>query len=379
MMRKRVLYILKHDPWGIGGGGYASLMYLTVFRELFLSYHMDVLICDNCMAHQPVDWKDKCYFIPVPPRGQVFRCFSILTGIMHRYQKPAIEMLRSNDYEYCIFDHNQIAGTLVNYVKPSTKSIVIHHNVEQNYFADNNTSVLLKTLILPQVKRCERVAYKNCDYNIFLTDEDKLEFRLLYGDTKGSCATVGLFDIKAEKSNLCANPVKEPSVVISGSLCNVQNVDGINYFVSELYPLIPSEVPVIISGKNPQPSVIDALKILPNVILVANPENMNDIIRKASIYVCPTRLGSGIKVRISDGLKNGLPVIAHEVSARGYGEYIKKGYLFPFSNPEEFKKALSFVVERQKNGYWDSANIKELYFSNNSLAAGCKRLKEFIL
>lgn len=378
MRQKRILYILKHDPWGVGGGSYACLMYLTAFRKLFSTYQMDVLICDNCMRHQPVEWKNRCNFIPIPPRRLLSRYFSCITGIMHRYQKVAKEKLQSNDYEYCIFDHNQIAGTLIDYVNSATKTIVIHHNVERHYTADNSTSNLYKILILPQVIRCERNAYTKCDYNIFLTEEDMTEFHSLYGECKGYCSAVGLFETIDSPKIHYTNQTQSPVIVISGSLCNVQNTDGIMYFIRELYPYIPNNIPVIIAGKNPLPAIINALKDLPNVKLVSNPENMNDIINQASIYVCPTRLGSGIKVRISDGLKNGLPVIAHNVSARGYSDYIKKGCFFSFSNPKEFQEAFDIVLKRQKDGLWNEKDIIEIYYSISSLEAGCQRLKDFL-
>lgn len=378
MKEKRILYILKHDPWGVGGGSYASLIYLTAFRQLFPSHQLDVLICDDCLKHQPKEWKDKCNFIPVPKRGELSRYLSFLTGIMHRYQTITKEMLRQNDYEYCIFDHNQIAGTLVDFVKTETKTIVIHHNVEQKYSADNSKSSLYKMLILPLVIKCEKKSYKKCDYNIFLTAEDMNEFQSLYGKTNGHCSAIGLFEAKDNVITPCCNCQKDPTIVISGSLCNVQNTDGIMYFIQELYPLIPKNIPIIIAGKNPISPIINAVKGLPNVRLIANPEDMNDVINQANIYVCSTRLGSGIKVRVSDGLRNGLPVIAHKVSARGYDEYIQKGCFFSFSTPKEFKEALDVVIENQKRGAWNSEEITKLYLSISSLNAGCERLKEFV-
>lgn len=379
MMQKKVLYILKHNPWGIGGGAYVSLMYLTAFCKLFQGYQIDVLINDSCLENQPIEWKNKCNFISVHSRSILSRFFSVFTGIMHRYQSIAKQKLRNNNYEYCIFDHNQIAGTLINYLSPSTKSIVIHHNVEQNYFADNSTSKLFKLLMLPHVIRCEKKAFKECDYNIFLTAEDMSEFRSLYGNTKKKCAVIGIFDLKDKIFVHDGNTSKTPAVVISGTLGNVQNIDGINYFINELYSYIPKEIPIIIAGKNPQSEIIKSLEGLSNVKLVANPKDMNKIINLANIYICPTRLGSGIKVRISDALKNGLPVIAHKVSARGYGEYIKKGYFFSFSTPIEFKDAFDFVLRKQKNGEWNSEDIKKEYNTISSLSAGYQRLKDYIL
>lgn len=376
---KRILYILKHDPWSIGGGSYVCLMYLTAFRKLFSEYEFDVCICQECINHQPESWVGKCNFIPIPPRGKISRLSSIFTGIMHRHQQKALYLIKTNEYEYCIFDHNQIAGTLINYLSPSTKSIVIHHNVEQNYFADNSTSKLFKLLMLPHVIRCEKKAFKECDYNIFLTAEDMSEFRALYGNTKKKCAVIGIFDLKDKIFIHDGNTPKTPVVVISGTLGNVQNIDGINYFINELYSYIPKEIPIIIAGQNPQSEIIKLLDGLSNVKLIANPKDMNRIINLANIYICPTRLGSGIKVRISDALKNGLPVIAHKVSARGYGEYIKKGYFFPFSTPIEFKNAFDFVLRKQKNGEWNSEDIKKEYNTISSLNAGYQRLKDYIL
>ena len=71
-MSKKILYILKHDPWAIGGGAYACRMYLTAFRSLFKDAEIDVLICDNCMNHQPLDWANKCNFIAVLSENRAF-------------------------------------------------------------------------------------------------------------------------------------------------------------------------------------------------------------------------------------------------------------------------------------------------------------------
>lgn len=75
-MSKKILYILKHDPWAIGGGAYASRMYLTAFRSLFQEAEIDVLICDNCMSHQPEEWKTNAIlFLFHHEVGSLYICF----------------------------------------------------------------------------------------------------------------------------------------------------------------------------------------------------------------------------------------------------------------------------------------------------------------
>ena len=378
-MSKKILYILKHDPWAIGGGAYACRMYLTAFRSLFKDAEIDVLICDNCMNHQPLDWANKCNFIAVPPRRNLSLFMFPFTGIMHRHQKVAKRLLKKNKYDYCIFDHNHIAGSLVDYVPNYTKTLVIHHNVEQNYFRDNSTSFVSKYVILPYVIRWEKNAYEHCDYNIFLTKEDMFEFKKLYGVNKGKNSVIGIFDVLPFLPNANTTNVSSPTIVISGSLDNFQNLDGIRYFINDLYPHIPDYVKIIISGKNPKEEIISLVSGKNNISLIPNPDNMNKVIQMGNIYICATRLGSGIKVRIADGLRNGLPVIAHQVSARGYSDYVEKGVFYPFSTPKEFDYAINHVIKKYYDGKWNRQEIIAMYQCFGSLSAGIQKLRSLLL
>lgn len=379
---RKALYILKHDPWGIGGGSYASLMYLSAFCSLLSDWELDVLICDSCMAHQPECWKSKAHFIPVAERSLLNKCLFVLTGIMHRYQSIGKSMLRTKEYELCIFDHNQIAGTLMPFVPKKTKTVVIHHNVEQTYSRDNTKSPVFRTLLLPHVKNCEEKAYKNAAYNIFLTKEDKDEFRLLYGTSSGTNIIGGIFDLdKISSPYHCRQEInkhKAPVIVITGSLNNVQNTDGIIYFIRELYPHIPQNIKIIIAGKNPNEAVLHALEGHANIELQANVANMSDVINSGDIYLCPARLGSGIKVRVADGLRNGLPVIAHATSARGYGDYIQNGCFFSFATTNEFISVLNTVLEGVSVGKWPKEIIQNLYYATSSFNAGIDRLRGIV-
>lgn len=377
-MSKKILYILKHDPWAIGGGAYASRMYLTAFRSLFQEAEIDVLICDNCMSHQPEEWKNKCNFISVPPRSRFSLYMFPFTGIMHRHQNAAKRLLKKKKYDYCIFDHNHIAGSLVDYVPNYTKTIVIHHNVEQNYFRDNNTSFISKHIFIPYVIKWEKKAYQNCNYNIFLTKEDMFEFKKLYGVNNCKNRVIGIFDVLPLRSIPNTTNISSPTIVISGSLDNYQNLDGIRYFINELYPHIPGYVKIIISGKNPNEEIISLVSDKKNISLIPNPVNMNKVIQMGNIYICATRLGSGIKVRIADGLRNGLPVIAHQVSARGYSDYVEKGVFYPFSTPEEFDYAINHVIKKYYDEKWNRQEIITMYQCLGSLSAGIQKIRALL-
>lgn len=357
----KILYILKHNPWGIGGGCYACRNYLELFSEIFKDMHIDVLICSEYLKNANQTDFTNCSFIPVAPRTRFEKYMSPLTGVLHRHNGVAKRMIVENDYDYCIFDHNSIAGSLVDDCrKVGIKTIVLNHNCEQEYFRDNNSRIK-NLLLLPVVRKNERHSYKECDYNIFLTEEDKTMFKKLYGSSETTSIVGGCFLRKGEKINVEDDrpfDKENPKIVISGTMGNVQNLDGINYFLDELYRFVSENMSVVLTGRNPSGELKEKVAQYNNVRIIENPENILDIVGQCDIFVCPTRLGGGMKLRIIDGLRCGLPVIAQKVSARGYTHFMKNGIVRQFERPEEFKDCLEATLADIKSERMDRYNIK---------------------
>lgn len=375
----KILYILKHNPWGIGGGCYACRNYLELFSEIFKGMHIDVLICSEYLKNaKQIDFTN-CRFIPVASRTRLEKYMSPLTGVLHRHNGVAKRMIAENDYDYCIFDHNSIAGSLVDDCrKAGIKTIVLNHNCEQEYFRDNN-SRMKNLLLLPVVRRNERHSYKECDYNIFLTEEDEATFKKLYGSSETKSIVGGCFLRKGEKINVEDDrpfDKENPKIVISGTMGNVQNLDGINYFLDELYRFVPDNMSIVLTGRNPSVELKEKVAQYNNVRIIENPENILDIVGQCDIFVCPTRLGGGMKLRIIDGLRCGLPVIAHKVSARGYTPFMKNGIVRQFESPEGFKDCLEKTLADIKSKRLDMHKIKseaDIFFSFNTALERIKK------
>ncbi len=352
----KILYILKHNPWGIGGGCYACRSYLEAFHEAYPGAEMDVLICEEYLKGADPSEFPRARFIPVPPRSRKEKLLTPLTGLLHRHQGVAKRMVQSTDYDLCVFDHNSIAGSLAGLCKQrGVATAVVHHNCEVDYFRDNTPSFVRRALLLPVVRRNERRAYREVSHNLFLTEEDKAQFQALYGDTQARNHVTGCFYHKGEDPRTWPlGPelrADRPRLVISGTIGNVQNMDGLNHFFDELYPRLPSDCEVVVAGKNPPRDFAERLSRLPNAKLMANPDDMAAIVRQCDVFLCPTRLGGGLKLRVMDGFRSGLPVIAHAVSARGYGWSEKAGILFRYETAEEFLQAfntcLASIASRQ--------------------------------
>lgn len=407
MTRMAILYILRHNPWGIGGGCYACRCYFDAFMEVFEGANIDVCICEEYLNGNEnglpftVDGlpnKDKnknenkkngngnVDFIRVEQRSKIEKVMSPITGLLHRFDCTARELLKSKKYDYCIFDHSSIAGPLIGLCrKLGVKTIVINHNCEAEYYRDNY-DILHRMLFLRHVKRAEKLSYQGCDYNIFLTEEDCTLFRQMYGPSQTYSIVTGCFEFKRnnnnnDNGNVNLNEKERLRFVISGTIGNVQNMDGIQYFLDDLLEYVPKDAEVVITGKNPPDSLHCEIEKLnqtgkyAQLTLIPNPADIKSIVNGCDVFLCPTRSGGGLKLRVMDGLIAGLPVIAHKVSARGYSEFAKQGYLWPFDSKESFSNALCDIIRRINNNQLNRKNIQDYSEERFSFENKAKMLK----
>lgn len=375
----RILYISRHNPFGTtGGGDMASHAYLKAFSRLS-GGDIDVCIASHI---QEADAEIRTRSIyRVPPRDMLHKCLSVFTGETHRYTAFVKALLKRNtDYDICVFDHSSIAGTLVRYVNAlNIKTVTIHHNFEAAYYRDNSGSVE-RALFLRHVKACEKIAYKESAWNLFLSDSDRKQFSKYYGDSRGRNEIIGVFNYYNETLDFRErnNDLEHLTFAITGTMSNYQTVDGVVDYLNSYHAMLPSGASLIIAGRNPAEDIYKAAARYDNVRIVANPENMQDVLLDADVYICPIKLGSGVKLRVLDAVKAGLPSLCHEVSYRGY-ELFDDTCLVEYRNPDEFAAALTRMLNHMKNKECTAAAFREAYEKTFTFEAGLRRLQSIML
>lgn len=374
----KILFICKDNPFGLGGGNFATHAYLKAFSDLS-DGNIDVFISKGLKKDPSL--RVRRYY-ETQGRGMISRLLSMFTGYLHRHVAAVRQRLNEADIDYdlIVFNNSKTSTGLLKLAKKIGIGVVtIHHNVELEYVRDNTTNPFVRSMLLQYVKKAERCSYLQGDYNLFLTRQDMIAFHRLYGKCKGKEGVIGAFEVnelpewKTKKIDL-----NHLVFAITGSLCTVQGVDGITYFFEELYKYIPSNAEVIISGRQPTKTVNDLCNKYENVRLVANPTDMTEIINRADIYICPTRLGGGLKLRVMDGLKLGISVISHSCSARGYDAFLEGDYLTVFNNGEEFGRALDKQVKLLEEGRLNRKDVRRRYEELFSYEAGYKRVESIL-
>lgn len=381
-MSDRILFVAMLNPFKTGGGSQATRAYLDATIEIFGRDKVDVMT--NMGIEVPEDYKDiRFLFVPQRPRLLTYLLFPF--GILGRFAVAAKKHLEAHDgeYGYCIFNGGMEAGWCYKHVKSSkVKKVTIHHNQEVKYNMDTKKVLTLWGHWPYTLRVVERNAYKYSDYNLFLTQQDMEEMGKEYGHTNAKNRLIGTFDYKDAEVIRPRKEGKDFHIVASGTMGHYQTTHGIIDFYSRYYPIARKLIPdlkVLLTGRNPSSEIENLKEESNNVItIVPNPENIMEQVQRGQIYLCPTDIGSGLKLRAMDGLKCGLPVLVHEVSARGYDYFYDMPYYCIYHDESSFESGLSKILSFLRQTPNSEIIINHDYYDYFGFSKGVERLKNIM-
>ena len=111
-----------------------------------------------------------------------------------------------------------------------------------------------------------------------------------------------------------------------GNLTMDNNVDGITWFLGDVLPRLTERhgaVRVLIAGRSPVPALQALCESLPDVTLIADPDDVRPLYAQARVFVNPVRQGSGIKVKTLEMLGMGVTFVTTREGASGLPDDIR--------------------------------------------------------
>lgn len=112
----------------------------------------------------------------------------------------------------------------------------------------------------------------------------------------------------------------ENCLLFVGTLTWEANVDGLIWFIQEVWPLVKQESPdtlFYIVGKNPDARLTALVAAEVNIILTGFVDDLEPLHKKARAFIIPLRFGSGIKVKLLHALYRGIPVVTTAIGTEG--------------------------------------------------------------
>ena len=119
-------------------------------------------------------------------------------------------------------------------------------------------------------------------------------------------------------------PSTEPAtqvadLVFLGSMDWMPNIDGMQWFTDEIWPLIRSKRPattLAIVGRKPTPAML-ALGEKPGIKVTGTVPDVRPWLHGSKLSIVPLRIGGGTRLKIYESMAARVPVISTAVGAEG--------------------------------------------------------------
>lgn len=371
----KVLIVTYNYLTGFGGGVYGARAYINAFAAL---YDDVTLLYPARSGDEPIPEIDaRVRRIGVVDKASRLTKVKrlVFRGILHRFEQPFTDLLARERFDMIVFQNSKCSSRLIRKARNAgARTVVIHDNYEWEYTRDN-TPILLRPLLLPVVVGTEHMAVREADINLALTPDDADLLVRHYGKgMRGRMELLGAFEYRTVEP-CSADTVEDPVFAITGNLGARQTLDSLLPWLRDYEPLLRKEVPdarLIVAGKDAG-AELRRLLDRPGIEFIDTPPDMAAVLERARYYICPVNRGGGVKLRVMDGLRNGLPVLVHRVSARGY-ESLEGISLFVYDSPDSFVKSLREMLSVPGG----AALRQEAYKARFSFEAGVKRLRNIL-
>lgn len=377
---KRILYIATSDINLKTGGGIANLAILNSLNKHYGNL-VDVLHYEECMkGDKPSN------FILVPPLSISNRVKSFIRGRIHRFTPWLDNFLKvnANKYSHCIINTGILGDCVEKIQAYGIKVATIHHNYEVEFQMDNKRPSTFYGINSYFVKKNEKASYLKSNLNLFLSRDDLDVFHEKYtSNITVPEYVIGIFEPNDRPIyHNYDTKLPENKLAICGSLNSVQTCSGIKHFknncISILDRIYQGNYILKIAGRNPGKSIYALAECRENIKVIPNPPIMSDVIEDCGIFICPTNVGGGIKLRILDGLQLGMPILTHEVSARGYNNLHCFDWFQIYNDSKSFQDGLYKIINEINHNHNLRQDILDAYNKYYSASNGDKIFQEAI-
>lgn len=291
------------------------------------------------------------------------------------------EELKTNSYDIIQLE-GLFMGVYLDVIRKFSKAKITlrAHNVEYLIWERHlkNEKNVLKRLYLnlqtSRLKTFEKKICKEVDAIVAITEVDR---KLLSAIAPGKVSCTCITGIDPEKYKNKGLQVKENSVFLFSSMDWMPNIEAVNWFLKNCFEKVKKEIPhfkLTIAGRN-MPELF--LKISdPNIEIIENVPDSALFYHTHSIMLVPLLSGSGLRIKIIEGMAYGKAIVSTSVGAEGINAERGKDLLIA-DDAESFSNAVILLLKdpSRKNELERNARAyAEKHFDNKNVV---KELVQF--
>jgi polysaccharide biosynthesis protein PslH len=388
----KILQICNKAPYPANDGSSIAIYYMA--RGLVANGAELTLLAINTKKHfkpddkVPENFRQKTRYVSVfcntslSPAGALLNLFSRNSYFVSRFDKRAfrdklIETLGRQEFDIIQLEGLFMAVYLDTIRKHSKARIILRaHNIEHHIWKRhirNENSFLKRTYLRLQNKRLrifELESLSKVDAVVPISSTDEAEMRKM-GCTARlfSCITgVDVQDYR-QKPGL---PDKNNSVFYFGSMDWLPNQEAVAWFLENCWDKVIRTVPyakLIIAGRGMPLHFFHITR--PNVSIVENVENGRNFYHQHQVMIVPLWSGSGLRIKIIEGMAYGKAIVSTSVGAEGIGCTDGKNILIA-DDAQLFAQHVITLLqdsERRKSLETNAADYAGTEFDNNKVVS----------
>lgn len=363
----KILLVANKFPYPAKDGG--SIATLNLARSLASLGHNVSLLAINTSKHYtdpetvPEDLSQLIRLISVPVNTDINLwklglnfLFSSLPYnaerfINREFNDLLFKLLKEDQFDIIQLEGLYLAPYLDTIRAATSARIVMRaHNIEHEIWvrAERHEKGLKKKYLRHLTKRIRNMEIKylnRYDAILPITSRDEQELVKLGCTIPSHVVPMG---INAEELKPDNSQMDYPSVFHIGALDWIPNQEGILWFFQQVWPKVIDKLPDIkffLAGRN-APESIKSLHYK-NVIFLGEVDDAHDFIRSKAIMIVPLLSGSGMRIKIIEGMALGRAIVTTSIGTEGIATTHGENILIA-DNPDDFAEMVIKLAENRK-------------------------------
>ncbi len=267
---------------------------------------------------------------------------------------------------------------------PAVRRIVSCHESPIAYYRKSiqvtpwSLASLFKRLNFRRLHDFEFSLYRAADHVVVLTQQDSYTLLAEASDLRVTVVphTVDV-EYFARSGSLVA---PENSLLFIGCYSIESNRDAVRWFARAIWPRLKERFPDLlfyVVGREATPDIIELGKHDPRIIVTGEVEDVRPYLGRARVFLCPVRLGSGLRPKILEAMAAGVPVVSTSLGAKGIPTWSGEGMLIA-DTAAQFQRNVALLLgdpglrERLANA------ARRLIETRFALTRGCDTLDRVI-
>lgn len=227
----------------------------------------------------------------------------------------------SNNIDFVFLNRPHISVKYIDFIRKETNAKIIYYGHDLHFLREYRNYELTKDAEILKLsekwKTNEFELMRKADVVYYPSNVEIEEIKKIDSSLNAKAIVAYMFENVSDVDYLYE---QRKDLMFIGGFGHAPNIDGVLWFSKEVFPIIKKEIPDIvfhILGSKPT----DEIKALENdnikVRGFVSDEELADYYAKCKISVVPLRYGAGIKGKVVEALKFGIPVVTTSTGAEG--------------------------------------------------------------